>query len=238
MSLSLLPHTSAVMPNLTIPFVGTGGTLPYTYSVQGGGAGGTINASSGVYTSPNNTGVDTILVTDALAATAQSTVLVGNALELFCDVIQTSMGLANGRVYLWDQKINAPTDNDVFVVVGVVSAKPFGNTNSFDPVLGSIQSVNMQAMLSVDIISRGPAARDRKEEIILALNSTYSEQQQELNSFRIFPISSGFVNLSQEDGAAIPYRFNISCHVQYYVTKTTTIAYFDDFSPVGVTTEP
>lgn len=249
MSLSISQSFTAVGPGITSSFLANGGTGPYTYSVLGGGAGGSIDGTTGVYTAP---GVvpsvpamvyDTIQAQDSLSATVTAQVLVGLPLVLFCDIIQHEMGLANGRVYLWDQKIMQPTDSGLYIAIGVMSCKPFGNINSHDGSgsgLTSNQFVSMYAMLSVDIISRGPAARDRKEEIILALNSDYAQSQQEANSFYIgrLPAGGQFVNLSNVDGAAIPYRFNISVAIQYAFVKPTDVAYMHTFEPVEVTTEP
>lgn len=241
MSLSLTPSKIAVAPNVPYPFLALGGTSPYTYSVIAGGAGGSID-SFGVYTAPATTGRDTVKVVDSLGAIATSIVSVLTAIELFCDVLQTEMGLDDGRVYLWDQKINAPTDDDIFIAVAALNPKPFANKNEIlpDDTFGMIevQSVNMKTTLSVDIISRNLEAMNRKEEVIMAATSVYSQNQQSLNSFYIAPITSNFVNLSQIDGAAIPYRFNLSINIQYVVTKRKAVSYYDDFSAAGVTTEP
>lgn len=237
MALSLVAGTQALAPGLKTFFLGKGGTEPYVYSVVPGGIGGTIVAGTGEYTAPLVIGVDVVKVTDALAAEATLQIITGNALELFCDVLQREMGLANGRVYLWDQKINQPKDSALYIAIAVMSAKPFSNINKFDNG-ESDQSVNMLATLQIDIISRGPEARDRKEEIIMALNSNYAQAQQELNSFYIGKISTAFVNLSQEDGAAIPYRYSISLQIQYAVTKRKAVPYFDDFPTLETTVEP
>lgn len=241
MSLSLLQSTFALAPGgLTVPFGATGGTAPYTYSVAPGGAGGAINASSGVYISPNTTGADVVIVTDSVAATASGTVLVDVPIMLVCDVLQRAMGLASGQVYLYNQKINIPNDSRLYIAVGLTSCKPFGNRPKYDGSgggLNAIQSVNMQATLSIDIFSRSTAALLQKEQVLLALSSPYATQQMELNSFYIAPISVGFVNLSALDGPAIPYRFNISVNIQYFTTLTTATAYYDTFSNVVVTTE-
>lgn len=242
MSLTLLSSYHAMAPNgLTIPFGATGGSPPYTFSVLPGGAGGSINPTTGVYTSPSTTGVDIVQVTDSVAATAQQTLLIDYPLSLVCDIIQSAMGLSNGQVYLWDQKIDIPSDSQLYIAVGVLSCKPFGNRPKYDGSgagLNAIQSVNMQATLSIDIFSRGPAARDQKEQVLLALSSPYAEQQMELNSFFIAPLSTSFVNISQIDGASIPYRFNISAALQYFSTLNTNVAYYDQYYAVQVTDEP
>lgn len=240
MALSLTQSATAIAPGLTTSFLAIGGSSPYVYSVRSGGTGGAMNSSTGVYTAPLSmsedpaTISDTIQVRDASGKIATASILVGNALILLCDIIQNQMGLDSSHVYLWDQKIFQPTDSSLYVAVSVPSCKPFGNTISFDgggSGLNAIQSVNMMATVDVDIISRGPAARDQKEVVLMALNSVYAEQQQEANSFSIsrLPAGSRFINLSQIDGAAIPYRYKISFNIQYAVTQTVAVQYFDDF---------
>jgi hypothetical protein len=127
--------------------------------------------------------------------------------------------------------------------VSVLQCKPFANTNFADGSgsgLDSVQSINMVATLGIDVISRSNEALLRKEEVLMALASDYSQAQQEANSFNIgkLPMGGQFVNLSPVDGAAIPYRFNISVNIQYFKRKVKAVPYFDDFAPVEITTEP
>ena len=227
--MNIFPSRTALAISLTQPFSAVGGTPPYTFKILPGGAGGSVDGS-GIYTAPSVTGQDVIEVTDSLGATATALALVKTPLNLFCDVLQQSMGLADGRVYLWDQKIFEPTDMGLYIVVSVLNPKVFGSSRYLDADGNAVQSVNMHTSLSVDIKSRGPEARDRKEEVIMALNSMYSEQQQEKNSIRIFALPQSFNNLSEEDGAAIPYRFNFTVNIQYFVTKKTSVDFYDSFS--------
>lgn len=246
-ALALTQSATAVAVNITSSFLGVGGVAPYSYAVLDGGAAGTIDPSTGVYTAPSTLSpnpkqlYDTVQVTDADANFATSTILVGTPLLLFCEILEKGLGLAPGRTYLWDQKINQPTDYDLYIAVSVPSCKPFGNVNR-QSANGASQEqfVAMQATADIDIISRGPAARDRKEEVILALNSIYAQQQQEANSFYIgkLPPSGRFVNLSQIDGAAIPYRYRISVNLQYAVAKTTAAPYFDNINAPELATNP
>jgi hypothetical protein len=242
LTLTVVQTATAVAANCPASFNGAGGTSPYVFAVLPGGAGGTINASTGAYVGPvmasSNPAqaYDTIQVTDAAANTAQGKILVGTPLILFCDIISTYMQIPNGHVYLWDQKIPQPVDSNIYIAISVPVCKPFANINESVSIpmggLASVQSVNMMATLDLNVISRGPAARDRKEEVILALDSTYSRQQQEANSFYVgkLPPSGGFINLSDQDGAAIPYRYKISVQVQYVYTKIVSAPYFDTFT--------
>ncbi len=243
MTLSVSQNFTAIAYGMFASFHATGGTAPYVYSVVAGGAGGSINSSTGSYTAPVISdsdpvkAFDTIQVVDALAATVTAQIMVGSPLLLFCDIIRREMGLATDRVYLWDQKLMQPSDNGLYIAISVGSSRPFGNTNR--EVNGvQVQSVNMQDTVTMDIISRGPAARDRRGEVIMALNSQYSQQQQEGNSFGIGILSNNFLNLSHVDGAAIPYRYQISCKLIYFVTKLKASAYFDTFADPEVSTDP
>lgn len=246
MTLTLRSSVTAMGPGLSTYFLASGGTAPYIYSVLPNGAGGSINSSTGVYTAPvilssdAKKAYDTIVVTDSTSATASTQILIGNALLLFCDILKKELNLDDSHLFLWDQKIFQPTDSSLYIAVGVVNSKPFGNTNKFEGVTNSsIQSINMLDIISIDAISRGPSARDRRAEILMALNSNYAESQQELNSFYVGKLPSGgqFINLSEIDGAAIPYRFRISINLQYFVTKVQSVSYYDEFSPVEVTTD-
>ncbi len=246
MSLTLTANNLAISPGLDSSFVATGGSSPYIYSVMPGGAGGSIGSISGIYSPPSTIGDtpqsyrDTIVVVDDASASTSLSILIGDPLILFCDILQTELGLDNGRVFIWDQKIKSPNDSGLYIAVAVIDCKPFANTNKILDNGDSEQSVNMMATLQLDLISRGPTARTRKEEVILALNSSYSQSQQEKNSFYIgkLPPGSRFVNLSQEDGAAIPYRFTISVAMQYFVKKVKAALYFDDIQDVEIDTDP
>lgn len=251
MSLSLTQNYTAIVPGAEFAqFVAIGGTEPYVYSVVPGGAGGSVDPDTGDYTSPDEMTAypaallyDTLLVTDADLNTATATILVATPIFLFCEILQVQLGLPNDHVYLWDQKIFQPTDSQLYVAVSVPSCNPIGNVNrpaSDDSGLLQAQYVSMYARVDIDVISRGPAARDRKEQIILALNSVYSQQQQEANGFYIGKksISNGFQNLSQIDGAAIPYRYKITYAMQYAVSLTSSVPYFDTFETEQIYTNP
>lgn len=248
MALTIFQSLTAIGANGIASFNVTGGTEPYTFSVMTQTPGGTINSSTGVYTAPvvasSNpaTSYDTIKVVDSTTPkplTATAKILVGTALLLFCDVIQTTLGLAQGRTYLWDQKIMQPTDSGLYIAVSNPHNKIIGSATSIDPSTGNqVQYVNVLGALDLNIISRGPEARDQKELVVMALSSTYSTQQQNANSFYIsqLPSNSGFINLSKVDGAAIPYRYQISVNINYSVGLNSPSPYFNTFHQPTIVT--
>lgn len=235
MSFAILQNASAIAMGVPTAFAGTGGTAPYTYAVLPGGAGGSIS-SGGVYTAPRVLGIDTIRVKDSAGQTLTTTISVLSPLQLICDIIAKELGLSSEQVFIYNQKWTIPNDERLYVAVGILTDKPFGNTNRSTGD-AQVQSVNVHSNISIDIMSRSTQALDRKEEIIMALASQYAESQQALNSFQIGKISSSFVNLSEIDGAAIPYRFSISVGLQYFITKTRSVSYFDTFPGPDFLTE-
>jgi|GEM_PF-2851117 len=247
MTLSLFSYVTAIGPSLPASFLAIDGTPPYVYSVLPGGAGGTIDADTGVYTSPSivpNTPTkqyDIIQVIDDDLNTATKNILVGTPLLLFCDILKNQLELADSHIYIWDQKIIEPKDYTLYIAVSVLNPKVFANTNKFDSQNEQeIQSINTVDKLQIDIISRGPEAREKKNYVLMALNSQYSQRQQELNSFYIgkLPAGSQFNNLSHIDGAAIPYRYQIDVNLQYFSKKVQSADYYDNFQTPTILVNP
>lgn len=145
-----------------------------------------------------------------------------------CSILQQEMALADGQVMIYNQKRNIPETTNLWITVGILSNKPFGNTSHFDNGI-EVQSVNMGAALSIDIMSRDDSALERNEEILMALGSSFSQSIQEKYAFKIARTPTSFVNLSQIEGPSIPFRFNITMQVIYMVTKKKTIPFYDTF---------
>lgn len=232
-ALTLQATATAVAVNCPATFYASGGTAPYAYVVLAGGAGGFVDAATGAYTAPSTAGAtplqaqDTVQVTDNVGATATAVIMVGTPVMLLADIVQQYMGLSPGRTYLWDQRIPQPSDAGLYVAVSVPFCRPFASTRRLNPATGNTdQAVSMQATVDLDLISRDASARDRSPEAVLALNSDYALSQQYNNGFRLALLPKGFVNLSEVDGAAIPYRYRISVNILYAATKSQSAVFY------------
>jgi hypothetical protein len=202
---------------------------------------GAINPSTGLFTAGQTTGSVIVQVEDAASDIATLTIAVLSPLDCLCDIIKKEMQLADDQVFLWDQKFNLPKDYRPYVSVAQVSSKVFGNTNEAIVSGGNLiehQFANVMAQVDISIMSRGSDALDRKEEVVLALRSIYAQQQMETNGFNVGILPTGFVNLSEIDGAAIPYRFTITVNMQYAFLKFKNAAYFDQFDVSVEQVEP
>lgn len=79
--LAISPSVVGVFVGGTANFTASGGTSPYTFTVLGGGVGGSVN-SSGVYTAPAEGGTDTVQVSDKAGLISNATVTVVAAPQL------------------------------------------------------------------------------------------------------------------------------------------------------------
>lgn len=209
------------------------GAEPYLYSVLPGGIGGSISAD-GIYTAPASIGVDTIQAVDDLGEIATFKVYVGTPLHLVGDIVRKYMGLDEDQVYLYNQKYKIPPDQRIYIAISQLTSRAFGSSSK---TVNGIETIaaNIISPIDITIQSRSMDALLRKEEIILALDSEYARRQQELNGFYIGKLSANIVPLNQEEGAAIPYMFNLTVNLQYSYRKSNNSLYFDDFENTLIT---
>ena len=243
--MSIYQNLTTVMPRVLALFTASGGTAPYVYSVVAGGAGGTINSSTGVYTAPDELNIDpaksfdTIISTDAALVEQTTTINISSHLGMLCDIIRTELSLDADQVIIFDQKYTIPNDSRLYITVGEISSKAFASSNREEEISGGyyeVQTTNVRSIVSINIASKSIEALFKKLQVHMALSSYYSQKQQESSSFQIAKISSMINNISSIDGIAIPYRFNFTLSVQYAETKLKLIEYYDTFSNVSVET--
>ncbi len=246
MTLVLTQSATAVAPFIGASFLLSGGVDPPMYEVLPGGAGGEIDPTTGLYTAPGYVQEDPKLVYDTIQATdysgdtATSRILVGTPLMLLCEILQRELDLPDGYVYLWDQKINQPKDSRLYVAVSQLTTKVIGNNLGSVPTSGGMeqqQYIACKGSITLDVISRSSAALMRKEEVLMALASQYSRQQQDANSFSVATVPTAFANLSQVDGAAIPYRFQLTVGMFYSQPRVKPAEYFDQFDEPELTVD-
>lgn len=161
-------------------------------------------------------------------------------IKLICNILQRSLNIENGHIWIYNQKRDIPNDFGTYFVVSYTGQHVIGNTRrEVNTVNGLIeyQSVHNLANFAVDVFSRGSDARDMRDQVIMALNSTYSQMIQEANGFQIARNSFNVTNTSEIEGVAELNRYTISFNVTYMSEATRNIDYFDTFTKEVITEE-
>lgn len=164
------------------------------------------------------------------------------AAQIIIDILTNRMGLTANQIWLRDQNRVIPPEKGLFIVVGMVDAKVIGNVTSMTTeTVNSISTqhelneVQMCEYTQIDILSRSNEALVRKWQVVAALQSFYSQQQQELNNFKIFRIPTSFVNTSEAEGGSFINRYTIvvPCFVWYLLDTLLASPlgdYYNDFT--------
>ncbi len=108
-------------------------------------------------------------------------------------------------------------------------------TNALGGTINEVTRVQMMENIQISILSRDTQALRRHWEIVGALRSIYSQQQQEFNSFKIFRIPRSFVNASSAEGGSNINRFSITIPALVWYLKERVLSsdngdYYDDFT--------
>ncbi len=158
--------------------------------------------------------------------------------QVIINILQQEMGIASDRIWIRDQNRNIPTDNGIFIIVGMIEAHPICNVTTMASeasVEHQITEVQMQEFIQIDIMSRNNEALRRNWQVVAAMQSFYSQQQQELNNFKIFRIPQSFLNTSGAEGGSNINRFSITVPCFVWYRKDTVLNsplgdYYDDFT--------
>lgn len=156
--------------------------------------------------------------------------------KIFVDIIKAELELPDSygvdskgneipTVFIDSQNITLGTTDKLQIIVGLADAQPYANNNYFDSVTNKeVQEVTLRENIQIDLVSKNKEARQRRWEILAALQSILSKQKQEEFYFKIFKISSSFVNTSEAEGGSQLNRYSIviPTHVWYRKIKDIT----------------
>jgi len=148
---------------------------------------------------------------------------------ILCDILAHEMGLDASRVVVYDQNFKPPKDDDIYIIISFSYSHIIASTNRYNALTGQEKkSVSKADSFNVEIASKNTDAKYRKEEIIMALTSTYSEQKQEENQIKISR-NSRILDLSYIDGGSSLHRYRIPVIINSMSTKNDIVEYFDKY---------
>jgi hypothetical protein len=153
-------------------------------------------------------------------------------IKVVLGILQSELGLDQNHIYLANQDHIMPKDGMSVMLEYLGPDEPIASKSYFDDALNTeVQQTVVRHMIQISIMSLAPdnSARIRKEEIALALQSFYSQRQQDANQIGIAWLTDAPVDGSYQDGTTMLHRFITSCFVQALHQKIKASGYFDNF---------
>lgn len=163
------------------------------------------------------------------------------ASQVIIDILNQEMSMPANCVWLRQQNRTIPNDNRLYIAVGLVGAQTIGNVTTMlstdEPAEYQVNNVMQQEAIQIDLLSNASSnlAMLRNWEVVAALQSFYSQQQQELNNFKIFRVPRSFVDTSSAEGGSMLQRYSITIMAFVWYRKQKLLNspqgdYYDDFT--------
>ena len=157
--------------------------------------------------------------------------------QLICDIIKTGMGLNADQIWIYNQRRSIPEDERLYIVVGMMGMKPYGNVNVPTPTDDGFDDSLSQYMLetiSIDIMSYTTEAIERYAQVLGSLISSYSQEMQEALGLKIAEIPVSVNDVSKIEGATLIYRIAISLNVFRKYDMLIGAKYYDTFEDATI----
>ena len=151
---------------------------------------------------------------------------------LIAKLIQTQLGIPDDppRVFTYNTNWDIPSTNDMFVLVSILTDDDFGAGQTYlaDPTYGLVeqQLLERATIYTVDLFSVSTEARDRRQEVLFALQGDAAERLMESKSLRIFR-PSPFVDISAVEASRRLNRWQTQFAVFEGYGCTRRVPYFN-----------
>jgi len=151
--------------------------------------------------------------------------------------LEKEMSIPNGQIMLGLENWEIPKNDGLYIALFYGPDIIVGTTNEFDAVTNlEIQSTAMLHEIMIDALSFDSSARIRKEEIVMALNSVFAQQQLEAELMKINGIPTSFVPTPDLEETKWLNRYRLGFHMNALYQKIKAVSYYDSFGTPAVTT--
>jgi hypothetical protein len=163
-----------------------------------------------------------------------STVNQLSTFQTLIKILSKEMDINQDRIMIYNGEWNIPPDDGIFIILERLPGRVIANRNTvkYDPssaVYQEIQDLNIREQIVISVFSKNTEALERKDEVLMAIASLYSQQLQEKNSIKIFRIAN-IEDLSVLEGGSNLYRYDIPLTIFSWQQKVKTAEYFDTFN--------
>lgn len=152
-------------------------------------------------------------------------------IKAIADILVNQLNIESSRIFLMNSLRELPKDDNVFIVLQEVTFPPFGLKKEYKTINGTyteIQSYMTKQIVTISILSKNTDARLRKYDVNLALNSTYSQQIQEMYGFHISSVNP-VANRSFLEETSRLYRYDTEATVITAYSKQSAVDYYEVF---------
>ena len=148
------------------------------------------------------------------------------------DIIKNCLSLNDGQIFIYNQNFKLPETSGLFIIIQYNSSQEYSSNSEFVPTesgANELISSQVREEYTINVLSRDDTARTKKEEVKMALNSNYSQNQQGLYQFSIGRLGN-FTNVSELEGADVINRFALNINLLAHYSKTLATDYYDTFT--------
>lgn len=154
-----------------------------------------------------------------------------SSLDVIKKILINEMNISAKRIWAYNADVDIPTDGKLFIVLSYAEKTPYSNNTKYvasDNGLNEVQTMNVAEDVIISLLSQNTDARDRSYEVLMALNSTYSQNLQVKNRIHISRIGQVLDNSFLEATARLN-RFDVHCRVLTAYDKIKEVDYYDNY---------
>ena len=148
------------------------------------------------------------------------------------NLIREELSLAADQVVVYNQAWAIPPDERMYVVVEFRNGEPYAQSKTYRPTdtdLISVQTQNVREDYTIRLYCSGPESRQRKQEILFALNSDRAERYMELYNFKFANLPVSFQDVSAVEATARLNRYDLDFNLLVSYKQERSTLYYDTF---------
>jgi len=161
--------------------------------------------------------------------------------QIICDIIKYGMSLKEDQIWIQNQRRHIPEDKRLYIVVGMLASKSYGNNIEYDysgitgvsgttgttGIAYDIMTQYVRETIVIDVFSYTTEALERYGEVFGVLNSTYSEEMQTTHAIRIGKTPISINDVSHVEGATLLNRMSLTLQVLRKYSNVIGTNYYD-----------
>lgn len=158
--------------------------------------------------------------------------MANSSLDIIKQILDEEMEMPENRVWAYNANVNIPKDSNLFIILSLGDRTPYSNNikyNNTENGVEEVQTMNVNEEVYISLLSRSTQARDRAHEVLMALNSTFSQNIQEKNKMHISTIGQ-VTDRSFLEATSMINRFDVKCRVFRAYSKIKSVNYYDKFN--------